>query len=90
MLERYRQLGAYLIRELGDVRLNGLTTAKIQEAIHRLQDHGGRRTESQPNGRQLAPKTIRHIGTLLYTIPHPMANRRVLLSKLTTTPACRT
>jgi integrase len=94
-LERYCELGAYLIRELGDVRLNELATSKIQEAIHRLQDHGGRRTEAEPCGRALAPKTVRHLGTLLYTllsdadrlgvlqIAHPMANRRVLLPKLT-------
>jgi integrase len=94
-LERYGELGAYLIRQLGDVCLNEMTTAKIQEAIHRLKDHGGRRTGGEPQGRPLAPKTVRHIGTLLYTvlsdadrlgvlqIPHPMANRRVLLPKLT-------
>ncbi len=93
-IERYGELGAYLIRELGDVRLNDLTTAQVQGAIHRLHDHGGRRTESEPQGRPLAAKTVRHIGTLLYTvlsdadrlgvlnIPHPMANRRVLLPKL--------
>ena len=93
-LERYGELGRYLIRELGDARLNDLTTAQIQAAIHRLHDHGGRRTESQPEGQPLAPKTVRHMGTLLYTvlsdadrlgvlkIPHPMANRRVLLPKL--------
>ncbi len=94
-LERYADLGAYLIRELGKVRLNEMTTAEIQAAIHRLQDHGGRRTETEPRGRPLAPKTVRHMGTLLYTvlsdadrlgvlkIPNPMANRRVLLPKLT-------
>lgn len=93
-LERYRELGDYLTRQLGDVHLNEMTTAKIQEAIHRLSDHGGRRTDAHPGGRPLAPKTVRHIGTLLYTvlsdadrlgvlrIPHPMANRRVLLPKL--------
>ena len=93
-LERYGELGAYLIRELGQVRLNELTTSKIQTVIHHLQDHGGRRTESEPHGRPLAPKTVHHLGTLLYTvlsnadrlgvlkIPHPMANRRVLLPKL--------
>lgn len=94
-LERYRELGAYLIREVGDARLNEMTTAQIQEAIHHLKDHGGRRSEAEPHGRALAPKTVRHIGTLLYTvlsdadrlgvlkIAHPMANRRVLLPKLT-------
>lgn len=93
-LERYRDLGQYLIRELGEVRLNEMTTAKIQVAIHHLKDHGGRKTEAEPNGRPLAAKTVRHMGTLLYTvlsdadrlgvlkIPHPMANRRVLLPKL--------
>jgi hypothetical protein len=93
-LERYRDLGNYLIHELGNLRLNEMTTAQIQEAIHRLTDHGGRRTNADPQGRPLAPKTVRHIGTLLYTalsdadrlgilrVPHPMANRRVLLPKL--------
>jgi integrase len=94
-LERYGDIGTYLIRELGEVRLNELTTAKIQHAIHHLKDHGGRRTKTEPDGRPLAPKTVRHIGTLLHTvlsdadrlgvltIPHPMANRRVMLPKLT-------
>ena len=95
-LERYADLGAYLIRELGKVRLNEMTTAEIQAAIHRLQDHGGRRAlPAEPRGRPLAPKTVRHMGTLLHTvlsdadrlgvlkIPNPMANRRVLLPKLT-------
>ena len=92
-LERYRELGAYLSREVGSVRLNELTTAQIQEAIHRLHDHGGQRTKAQPLGKPLAPKTVRHIGTLLYTAlsdaerldmlkKHPMANKRVLLPKL--------
>jgi integrase len=93
-LERYHELGDYLTRHMGDVHLNEMTTAKIQEAVHRLSDHGGRRTDAHPSGRPLAPKTVRHIGTLLYTvlsdadrlgvlkIPHPMANKRVLLPKL--------
>jgi integrase len=93
-IERYGEVGKYLIRELGEVRLNDLTTVQIQSAIHRLHDHGGQRTEDQPEGRPLAPKTVRHMGTLLYTvlsdadrlgvlkIPHPMANRRVRMPKL--------
>jgi len=94
-LERYGDIGTYLIRELGEIRLNEMTTAKIQETIHRLQDHGGRRTQAEPQGRPLAPKTVRHMGTLLFTvlsdaerlgvlrIPNPMANRRVRMPKLT-------
>ena len=92
-LERYTELGAYLTREVGLVRLNELSTAEIQETIHRLSDHGGQRTATQPNGKPLAPKTVRHIGTLLYTAlsdaerlgmlkKHPMEKRRVLLPKL--------
>ncbi|HUA82648.1 MAG TPA: tyrosine-type recombinase/integrase [Bryobacteraceae bacterium] len=92
-LERYRELAAYLDREVGLIRLNELTTAEIQEAIHRLLDHGGQRTKDQPNGKPLAPKTVRHIGTMLYTAladadrlgmlkKHPMEKRRVLLPKL--------
>ena len=92
-LERYRDISTYLGRELGGIRLNELRTAEIQEAIHRLLDHGGMRTKAQPNGRSLAPKTVRHIGTMLYTAlsdaerlgmlkKHPMEKRRVLLPKL--------
>ena len=93
-LERYKELAEYLIRQLGETRLNDLTTAQIQRAIHRLEDCGGRVTKDHPDGRPLAPKTVRHIGTLLYTclaeadrlgvlkIPHPMANKRVRLPRL--------
>jgi integrase len=92
-MERYGDICNYLRRELGQIRLNELTTAQIQEAIHRLSDHGGMRTKDQPDGRPLAPKTVRHIGTMLYTAlsdaerlgmlkKHPMANKRVLLPKL--------
>ena len=93
-LERYGELAEYLIRQLGETRLNDLTTAQIQRAVHRLEDCGGRVTTEYPDGRPLAPKTVRHIGTLLYTclaeadrlgvlkIPHPMANKRVRLPRL--------
>ena len=93
-LERYRDISGYLNRHIGQTRLNELTTAQIQETIHRLIDQGGMRTRAHPNGRPLAPKTVRHIGTMLYTAlsdaerlgmlkKHPMEKRRVLLPKLT-------
>src|ERR1019366_1208789 len=93
-LERYRELAEYLTRQFGETRLNDLTTAQIQRAVHRIEDCGGRITKDHPDGRPLAPKTVRHIGTLLYTclaeadrlgvlkISHPMANKRVRLPKL--------
>lgn len=93
-MERYAELAEYLIRQLGETRLNDLSTAQIQRAIHRLEDCGGRVTKDHPNGRPLAPKTVRHIATLLYTclaeadrlgvlkIRHPMADKRVKLPKL--------
>ncbi len=93
-LERYREFAAYLDRHIGKTPLNELTTAQIQRAVHDLQDHGGMVTEAHPNGRPLAPKTVRHIATLLYTslseadrlgilkIPHPMRNKRVKLPPL--------
>ena len=92
--QTYDDFSAYLIRHLGDTRLNDLSTAQIQRMIHKLSDCGGMVTEEHPNGRPLAPKTVRHIGMLLYTslaeadrlgvlkIPHPMRNRRVKLPKL--------
>ena len=93
-LERYRELARYIDREIGSTGLNRLTTAQIQAAVHSLSDHGGRKTPDHSEGRPLAPKTVRHIGTLLYTalseaerlgimtISHPMANKRVKLPKL--------
>jgi hypothetical protein len=93
-LERYREFAAYLIRHLGKTPLNELTTAQIQRMVHDLEDHGGMVTEAYPNGRPLAPKTVRHLATMLYTslaeadrlgilkIQHPMRNKRVKLPKL--------
>jgi integrase len=93
-LERYKELGRYLVKHLGETRINELTTAQIQHAIHRLKDVGGQVTKDCPDGKPLAAKTVRHIGTLLYTalaeadrlgilkIAHPMANKRVVLPKL--------
>jgi integrase len=92
-LERYRDISGCLSRRIGEIRLNELTTAEIQETIHRLLDHGGMRTRAHPLGRPLAPKTVRHMGSMLYTAlsdaerlgmlkKHPMEKRRVLLPKL--------
>ena len=93
-LERYREFAAYLVRHLGKTPLNELTTAQIQRMVHDLEDHGGMVTEAHPNGRPLAPKTVRHLATMLYTslaeadrlgilkIQHPMRNKRVKLPKL--------
>jgi integrase len=93
-LERYKELGRYLVKHLGETLINELTTAQIQHAIHILKDGGGLATKEYPAGRPLAAKTVRHIGTLLYTaladadrlgimkILHPMANKRVVLPKL--------
>ena len=99
-VERYGEIGQYFIRELGQTRINELKTAAIQSAIYRLSDCGGKKTNLHPNGRPLAPKTVRHIGTLLYTclseadrlgimtVPHPMANKRVKLPKLIKRKPC--
>lgn len=92
--QTYEDFSAYLIRRLGETRLNDLGTAQIQRVVHELSDCGGMVTKDHPNGRPLAPKTVRHIAMLLYTclaeadrlgvlkIPHPMRNRRVKLPKL--------
>lgn len=93
-VERYRELGLYFLRDLGASAVNELRTVDIQSAIHRLSDAGGKKTLEYPDGRPLSAKTVRHIGTLLYTclseaerlgvmtIPHPMANKRVKLPRL--------
>src|ERR1035438_2636799 len=55
-LERYKELGRYLVRHLGGTRINELTTAQIQHAIHRLKDAGGQATKEFPNGKPLGAK----------------------------------
>ena len=92
--ERYGELGAYFVRLLGATPINELTTAEIQRAVHQLEDRGGAVTKQHPQGRPLAPKTVRSIGSLLYTalseadrlgflkVPHPMRNKRVRLPKV--------
>jgi integrase len=93
-LFRYRELGAYLIKDLGETRIDKLTTAQIQKTIHRLEDSGGMISKAFPGGRPLAAKTVRSIGGVLYTclaeadrldmlkIRHPMEGKRVKLPKL--------
>jgi integrase len=91
-LERYKELGRYFVRHLGETPLDELATEQVQRMIHTLEDHGGQVTKNYPLGRPLAPKTVRNISTLLYTLLseamrlgvlkiHPMANRSVRLPK---------
>jgi integrase len=92
-IERYAELGRYAMKDLGATQLKELTTAQIQQTIHRLTDSGGAVTESFPRGKPLSAKTVRHVGTLLHTcladavrlghlVINPMADRRVILPKL--------
>jgi integrase len=64
-VERYRQLGQYAIRLFGDAPLDQLHTMQLAADFNRLSDHGGRATERHPQGRPLAPKTVRHIAFLV-------------------------
>jgi integrase len=92
-IERYAQLGQYAIKYLGRIPLQELTTAQIQQTVHRLSDSGGAVSEKFPRGRPLSPKSVRHVGTLLHTClsdgvrlghlaVNPMADARVILPKL--------
>jgi hypothetical protein len=92
-IERYRELARYAFKDLGTTPLRELTTAQIQQTVHRLRDSGGAVTKECPKGKPLAPKTVRHIGTLLHTCladavrlghltVNPMADHRVILPKL--------
>jgi integrase len=92
-LERYGQLGRYAFQDLGATPLQELTTAQIQQAVHRLRDSGGAVTKEFPKGKPLSAKSVRHIGTLLHTCladavrlghlsVNPMADHRVILPKL--------
>lgn len=91
-LERYGDLSAYAVRQLGAIRVSELKTADIQEAVNRLRVRGGAVTKEHPDGRPLAVKTVRSIATLLYTclgdaarlghIPqNPMRDKQIRLPK---------
>jgi integrase len=60
-VERTHELGQYAIRLFGDIALDKLTSQQLATHANRLLDCGGRPTTECPNGRPLAPKTVRHI-----------------------------
>jgi integrase len=63
--ERYHELAQYAIRLFGDAPLDRLATEQLRADMNRLLDHGGRITKQHPQGRPLAPKTVRHIAFLV-------------------------
>ena len=63
--ERYRELGQYGVKLFGDVPIDQLETERLAAAMNQLSDHGGRFTKAHPEGRPLAPKTVRHIAFLI-------------------------
>jgi integrase len=92
-MERYRELARYAAKHLGATPLAELTTAQIQQMVHRLEDSGGAITKEHPKGKPLSAKSVRHVGTLLHTCladavrlghieVNPMADHRVILPKL--------
>jgi hypothetical protein len=64
--ERYLELGEkYAIKLFGDVPLDQLSTEQLTVDMNRLLDHGGKVTKQHPQGRPLAPKTVRHVAFLV-------------------------
>jgi integrase len=63
--ERYRELGRYAIKLFGTVPLDQLNTMQLAGCVNQLSDQGGRITKTHPQGRPLAPKTVRHIAFLV-------------------------
>lgn len=63
-LERYRQLAAYTLPDLGPVKLQDLTALMIEAVLWRLFESGGRHPKTkQP--RPLSAKTVRHVAGVL-------------------------
>jgi integrase len=60
-VERTYELGQYAVRLFGSTPLDQLDTMRLVEYMAHLGDHGGRVTKEHPEGRSLAPKTVRHI-----------------------------
>lgn len=65
-IERYKELAGYMLRKIGATPLNQVGTMAIRIALNELQEHGGRKTEEHPDGKPLAPKTVREIAFILH------------------------
>jgi integrase len=63
--ERYEELGQYAIRLYGATPLDRLITPQLQADQTRMLEHGERATKQHPEGRPLAPKTVRHVSFLV-------------------------
>jgi integrase len=63
--ERSHELIQYAIKLFGSTPLDHLTSAQLTADVNRLLDHGGRVTNQHPQGKPLAPKTVRHIAFLV-------------------------
>ena len=66
-LERYRQLVAYALPDLGGVRLQDLSALMIEPVIFRLLKSGGRDRKTK-KARPLSTKTVRHVASVLDVI----------------------
>jgi integrase len=64
-VERTHEQGQYAVRLFGDEPLDQLTDEKLTKHINHLLDHGGAVTPQHPQGRPLAPKTVRHVAFLV-------------------------
>jgi integrase len=58
-------LGEYALRNLGELRLDQIGVAEIDDMLLALERRGGRKTEAFPQGKPLAAKTVREIAFLV-------------------------
>jgi integrase len=65
--ERYRQLAAYALPQLGHVRLQDLSALMIEPVLFRLKDAGGWNRKTK-KARALSGKTIHHIAGVLNVV----------------------
>ena len=76
-VERYRELGAYAIRQtvdvageprlFGDVVIDKFGPMQMELLINALHDHGGQKTTDHPEGRPLSPKSVRHVASVVHS-----------------------
>lgn len=75
-LERYRQLLAYALPELGPVKLQDLSALMIEPVLFRLLESGGRNRKTK-QARPLSPKTVRHVASVLDVILKAAIKKKV-------------
>ena len=78
-LERYKSLAAYVVRHLGDARLQELSALALERVFNLLKDAGGYDPKTK-KPRPLSPMTVHHVGAVVNVILKKAVKLKLLKS----------